>query len=212
VADAPPPAVANQPNFGEAWKAVIDFAKTLISISAALLAAVASLVLTGTLKLSGLAYLPPLLLVVSTLLAIYGFGQAISALRKGEHRRAGLMYCNLAVFVLIGAIVLAPFAMSRPPEPPLLEVLAKIEQATGNWSTPLTPKNFLGVERNGEEHLVSFRVPAGRMEVAFTPSKDEFRYVRTVADCPVAVCPACPSCCPPPPRKPVLAPPAERKC
>jgi hypothetical protein len=200
MSSLPPPAVAT-PNFDETWKAVIDFAKTVMSIASALLAAIASLVLVGTLKLEGAAIVPPVLLILCIVCCLFGFGRSIDALRKGLDRKPALAFCNVAVFLLITAIVLAPYKMAQAPARPLDEALAKIESATKSWATPLTPALVSGVERNGDEHIITYRLPAGRMEVAFTPAKNELRYARMLADCPVPVCPACPSCSPQEARK-----------
>src|ERR1700688_1791647 len=95
-----PPAVPT-PKFEEAWKGVIDFAKTVLSIGAALLAAVASLLLVGKYKLEGLGWVPPALLIMSIMLSLYGFGLSIHALRSGLPRGNALLFCNLSVFALI---------------------------------------------------------------------------------------------------------------
>ena len=103
--------VTSSQNFVEEWKSVIDFTKTVLSISTGLLAAIASLLLIGNYRLQGYGWVPPVLLIISALLSLFGFGRAIQALRAGSAKNAALWLSNISVFVLIGAIISAPFAI-----------------------------------------------------------------------------------------------------
>lgn len=170
MATPPPPPCT--PKFEESWKAVIDFAKTVLSIGSALLAAIASLLLVGNFELQDYGWVSPVLLIVSMLLSLYGLGGAIQALRSGVHRPRALLFCNLSVALLIAGIVAAPFTINVEPKTLSIDqVLAKVETTTRQWPIELSARNCRKIERNGDDLVLIYESGGKSSQVTYSTTK-----------------------------------------
>jgi hypothetical protein len=154
-------------NFIEEWKGVIDFTKTVLSISTGLLAAIASLLLVGNYKLHGTGWIPPTLLIVSALMSLFGFGRAIQALRTGSTKKAALLLSNLSVIVLIAAVVSAPFAIETESSS-IDQALSSIEAATKKWPVDLSARNCSEISRKGEELTLTYQANGHTTQVVYS--------------------------------------------
>lgn len=154
-------------NFIEEWKSVIDFAKTVLSISTGLLAAVASLLLIGNYKLQGTGWVPPVLLVVSIVLSLFGFGRAIQSLRAGSAKNSALWFTNGSLVVLVAGIISAPFAIETPASS-IDQALSVIEAATKKWPVDLSARNCSEISRNGEELTLTYQANGHSAQVQYS--------------------------------------------
>lgn len=154
-------------NFVEEWKSVIDFTKTVLSISTGLLAAIASLLLIGSYKLQGYGWVPPALLIISILLSLYGFGRAIQALRTGTSKAAALLLSNISVGFLIVAIGSAPFAIQTEASS-IDQALSSIEAATKKWPVDLSARNCSQISRTGEELTLTYEANGHTAQVLYS--------------------------------------------
>jgi hypothetical protein len=159
--------VASSPNFVEEWKSVIDFTKTVLSISTGLLAAIASLLLIGNYKLQGTGWIPPALLMLSALMSLFGFGRAIQALRANTAKNAALLLSNLSVLALIAAIVSAPFAIETEASS-IDQALSSVEAATKKWPVDLSARNCSEISRKGEELILTYQANGRTTQVVFS--------------------------------------------
>src|ERR1700690_1078176 len=103
------------PNHLEAWKGLIDFAKTVLSLSTAVLAAYVSYVVVNGESLHGWDFISPGLLVASIILSLFGFGRALPALKSGTSSVPGIFMTNASVGALVLAICLIPFTQPMHP-------------------------------------------------------------------------------------------------
>lgn len=94
-------------NHLEAWKAVIDFVKTIISISAAILTAFVGYYALNQLSLGAslFNFISPLLLLASIVAALFGFGRSIKAISSGATQVAGVLLSNVSAILLLGGIL-----------------------------------------------------------------------------------------------------------
>lgn len=177
MATPPPPPCT--PKFEESWKAVIDFAKTVLSIASALLAAVASLLLVGSYELQGYGWASPVLLIGSMLLCLYGLGGAIVALRRGVHNNRALLYCNVSVVLLVAAIVAAPFTINVEPKVVSIDqILAKVETTTRQWPAELAARNCRKIERSGDDVVLTYDAGGKTVQVAYSTTRKEIVQIR----------------------------------
>jgi len=99
----------NKDNHVQAWKALIDFSKVVLAFSSALTAAVIGYYLTNDIRPSFFSLLPVMVLVLSAVLSLYGFGRGIVSIKTGETRKSGLTFCNLAAVALFVGVLLVFF-------------------------------------------------------------------------------------------------------
>jgi hypothetical protein len=167
------------PNPDEAWKGVIDFAKTVLGIGSALLAAIASLLLVGNYKLEGFGWLPPGLLIISMLLCLYGFGGAIQALRSGNASHRALLCTNTSVVVLVVAIVTSPFLIHIDKGTGSIDnVLTHVETTTRQWHAELSAKNCRRVEQIGEDLLLTYEAGGQTTQVFYSSAAKQIVQIR----------------------------------
>lgn len=152
----------------EAWKTVTEFAKTVISISSAILTAFIAYYVANQPDFdeSRLNYLSPALLVIAIVCAIFAFGRAIKAVKSGDSQKGGVAFANASVvFMLAGVLAIATLQFKKSQS--LDVVLAGIEKETASLPTPLSPGMAHKVLTSGDDYLVTFRTAAGLIAVTY---------------------------------------------
>ena len=162
----------------EAWKALIDFAKTMVSLSVAILTALIGyyIVEKPVVTQSEMKYIPPVLIVLSIFVAIYGIGRAIRAVKSGESEKSGVLFSNISVILLIAGILTLPLLKANK-RLTLDGVLLKIENESktkpGLFS--YSPTYVENVEVRGTKYFVSYK--SGNATKKVTYSTEEGRIV-----------------------------------
>jgi hypothetical protein len=131
----------------EAWKAVTEFTKVIISLSTSVLT-----LLVGYMTVN---WIPPFLLVVSIIFSIYGFGRAIPAIKTGDQQPASLLYSNLSAFALTLGIMTVPF-ISIEKNQTIDNVLHIVEQETQSLNHELSPKNCKEVTLQDDLYVLKY--------------------------------------------------------
>jgi hypothetical protein len=154
-------------NHIEAWKGVVDFTKTVMSLAAGLLAAFVTFFVVNGRQLVGWEYLSPGLLIASVLLSLYGFGQALSALKSGTSSWPSILFSNAGAVALVVAICALPFTL-RPRTGSIDEALAKVESETKMFPVDLAAKNCRAIERRGESLVLSYEAMGKLASVTYS--------------------------------------------
>lgn len=144
----------------EAWKALFDFTKTLVSLSAAILTALIGyyVVEKPAVTQSAVRYVPPVLIVVSIVFAIYGIGRAIRAIKSGKSESYGVLLINISVWLLILGILTLPFAGAD--EQPTLDCILLAIQSKTTTKPGLflyNPTNVVNVKVRGTNYIVRYK-------------------------------------------------------
>ena len=116
-------------NHVEAWKGVIDFGKTVISISSAVLTAFLGYYALNQISMWGsyLNFVSPVLLLLSIVMALFGFGRSIKAISSGSSQKSGIGLTNWSVVFLVGGI-LAVALINIGSNKSLEKILAEIDR------------------------------------------------------------------------------------
>lgn len=173
----------NDKSHVEAWKAVTEFAKTVISICSAILTAMLAYYVANQSDFheSRLNYLSPALLVIAIGCAIFAFGRSIKAVKSGDSQRGGVAYANASVvFMLAGILLIAAIQLKKSES--LDSVLAKIEKETANLPLKLTPDMVLKVVTSDANYLVTYRKDADLIAVAFAAKEGRVTRLEHVAE------------------------------
>ena len=156
----------------DAWKAVIDFNKTTISVASAVLTAlVAYLRISGSIwEMSLMNTVPVILLLVAAALAIFSFGRSISALKSGESAKHGVLFANLGFFALaLGILSLALVTVGS--DRSIREILELVEAETAGFRLPLSPSNCHSIELRRDQYVLRYSI--GDQEAMVTLSVDD---------------------------------------
>lgn len=158
----------NDKSHVEAWKAVTEFAKTVISICSAVLTALLAYYVANRSEFdeSQLNYLSPLLLVISIVCAIFAFGRAIKAVKSGDSQKGGVLFANISVaFMVAGVLAIAAIQLKQGQS--LDVVLVKIEKETASLSVQLRPDMVHKVETSDADYRVTYRNASDQIAVTF---------------------------------------------
>jgi len=156
-------------NTSEAYKSVIDFNKTIISMSSAILAALIGYLVYQKVPFRLINYVSVFLLVVSIFLSILGFGQAIKTIKDSVSRKATIGFTNWGAFFLILGI-LAILAV-KDDEKTIDNVLNTVEKNTTTLAKNLSTKNCVSIELKSDSYFLVYHVDSSNIEVIYSLSK-----------------------------------------
>ena len=164
-------------NHTEAWKAVTEFSKTVLSLSATVLAAIASyLVLQGA-AITAWTAIAPALLVLAIILSLYGFGRAIKALKTGTSQTFALLGCNLGAVALLLSILALPFTLRSEPAT-IDSMLSAIENGTHSFPVPLSASNCRTITRQGDDYILTYATANATAQVTYSAAKNEILSIK----------------------------------
>ncbi len=125
-------------NRREAWAAVIDFDKTVISIASGVLTAFSGYVFINHLEFSFAVLAALFFLAASIICAIFGFGRALTAIRDSTEIQTGISFSNVAPYLLFFGLIAALF--SRQERKDTIDfVLKQVEATTQSFQVRLSP-------------------------------------------------------------------------
>lgn len=146
----------------EAWKAVTDFAKTVVSLASGVLT-----VLIGYYVTSGFVagyrfvnYAAPGLLALAVLCGIFGFGRAIRAISKGGSEVGGIWLCNISVLFLLAGVMASAFVRSDEPYS-LVRMVAIATKVVSEPPFAIESNSLLGADLKGGVGVVKYRYRCG---------------------------------------------------
>jgi hypothetical protein len=161
----------------EAWKSVIDFAKTIISIASAILTAFIGYYALNQIPLTGswLNFVSPVLLLVSIITALYGFGRSIKAVSSGVSQKDGVLLSNLSVgFLLLG--ILAVALVNTGGNKSLDKVLADIDKMPPVSGFELKQDAIQKIVMEDQNYVITYARDA--VSVTVTYSEKEGRIIK----------------------------------
>jgi hypothetical protein len=118
-------------------------------------------------SLHGWNFISPGLLVASIILALFGFGRALPALKSGNSSVPGIFMTNASVAALVLAICLIPF--TQPTHPTSIDqVLARIEGSTKKYPVDLAASNCHSIERKGDSWVLEYSAGVATAQVIYS--------------------------------------------
>ncbi len=158
----------NDKSHVEAWKSLIELIKTLLSIDSAILAAMAGYYVLSDdpLQPTLTNYLSPGLLIASMLLATYGFGRAIKAIKDGSSEKWGIGLTNLSILFLVLGIACIVLIEREKPDT-LATALERAEKEAAGLNLSRASLQSIGLV-NGH-YVIRYRDAAGTTTLSYSP-------------------------------------------
>ncbi|GAA3963080.1 hypothetical protein GCM10022246_15400 [Pedobacter ginsengiterrae] len=144
------------PNIKEAYQAVIDFNKTIISITSAILAALISFLVFQDYTLSLLNLVAPVVFVLSLIFSILGIGRAIPAINLDQSKKWAVRFSNLGAGLMILGII-SIYLIKKPEKATIDTALSDIEKTLSKIYPVIRIKNCQKIELMGENYLFHFK-------------------------------------------------------
>lgn len=153
----------------EAYKSIIDFNKTIITIASSVLTALIAYVIYQNIDLATLNYISIGLIVLAILFSLSGFGAAISTVKDEKSRPKTVLMTNASVFILTGGIVLTLFAFKNRQEKSIDAILTKIEKSTTTLNQKFSPKSMKSLEYANETYTIVYKIDSLEHTVVYAP-------------------------------------------
>ena len=160
----------------EAWKAVTEFTKVIVSLSTSILTILVGYITLNSIDLSFYNLLPPFFLILAIVLSLFGFGRAIPAIKSGNQDRNSILFSNLSVLALIIGIISIPI-ISVNPQPSVDGVLKIVEQETQSLSYQLSPEKCEKVTVQGDVYTLSYSLKEKSVVVKYSKKSKEIIFV-----------------------------------
>ncbi len=153
----------------EAYKSVIDFNKTIISISSTILAALIAYLVYQKIEFRLINYVSLILLVISITLSIWGFGQAIATVKDGKSRTGTIALTNFGAFFLMAGILANLFV--KDDVKTIDEILKSVEKSTTTLNKKLSPQNCSSIELKDEAYILQYKIDTTNSVVTYSIKK-----------------------------------------
>lgn len=158
-----------QINTVEAYKSVIDFNKTIISMSSAVLAALIAYLIYQNVEFRLFNYVSVALLVISILLSIFGFGQAIRTVKDGVSRTGTIALTNFGAIFLMAGILANLFI--KDDIKTIDEILKSVEKSTITLDKKLLPQNCKSIELKDDDYILQYKGDTTNSVVTYSIKK-----------------------------------------
>lgn len=159
-------------NNKEAYLAVIEFNKTIVSITSAVLAALITFIVFQDYGLGVKNIIPPIILVVSLFFSLMGIGNAIPAIRLDQSRIWAVRYSNIGAFLMIVGILFIGI-IQKPAQPTMDSALVNIEKSLNKIYPFVQAKNCLKVQLKNDEYVFHFQKDTLKRKVIYSIEKDK---------------------------------------
>ena len=165
-------------NTVDAYKSIIDFNKTIITIASSVLTALIAYVIYQNIDLNALNYISIGLIVLAILFSLFGFGGAISTIKDEKPRPKTVFFTNASGFILIGGVVLTLFAFKQRQDKSVDQILTNIEKSTTTLNQKLSPKNMKSLEYEKETYTIVYKIDSLEHTVVYTTKTDKIAIIK----------------------------------
>lgn len=162
----------------DAYKSIIDFNKTIITISSSVLSALIAYVIYQNIDPNAMNYISIGLIVLAILFSLFGFGGAIKTVKDGQSRPLTVFVSNASGFILISGIVLTLFAFKHRQEKSVDDILTTIERRTTTLNPKLTAKTMNSLEYNNDKYTIIYRIDSVEYKVVYEVKTDKIESIK----------------------------------
>ncbi len=159
-------------NVKEAYTAVIDFNKTIISITSAILAALISYLVFQDYNLNLINLISPISLMISLIFSLLGIGYAIPAINIGQSKIWAVRFSNIGAAIMLIGIILIVF-IEKKEKPTIDKVLNHIETSLKKVDSRFIQKNCQSFELLDNKYIIHYSYDKSRKKVVYSLDQDK---------------------------------------
>ena len=163
-------------NTSEAYKSVIDFNKTIISISSSILAALIAYLVYQKISFRLLNFISLIFLVCSIIFSIAGFGKAIMTIKDNYSRKATIVLSNFGAFFLILGIL--AILLIKEDKQTIDNILYNVENSTTRLGKHFSPEKCIKIELRDENYIFTYKTDSTINEVFYSTSINIITMIR----------------------------------
>lgn len=162
----------------DAYKSIIEFNKTIITISSSVLSALIAYIIYKNIDLNALNYISIGSIILAILFSLFGFGGAITTIKDGQSRPFTVFVSNASGFILITGIFLTLFAFKHRQEKSINDILTTIEKTTNTLKQKLTAKTMNSLEYNNDKYTIIYRIDSAEYKVVYEVNTDKIESIK----------------------------------
>lgn len=159
-------------NIKEAYTAVIDFNKTIVSISSTILAALISYLVFQEYDFTIRNFTSPILLVISITFSFFGFGFAIPAINVAQAKIWAVRFSNIGAAVMLLGIISIAFIQKKELND-LDKILHKVETTFKTIDPKINRSNCQSFSLSGETYIFNFTDNKTIKQVTFSTNSQQ---------------------------------------
>lgn len=160
----------------EAYKQVIEFNKTIITLSSGAFTALTAYLIYQKIEFNRLNYLSFALLFLSILLSIMSLGGAIKPIKTGVSNKLVITFANIGGYLLLGG--LGCLILIKKDEKNIDGVLKKIESTTTGYHKDLAAKNCTAIEFKNNAYILHYKTDSTYVDVTYSLENDKIISVK----------------------------------
>jgi len=163
----------------EAYKQIIEFTKVIISLASTILTALMGYLVFEHKALEGLNLIGPILLVISILFSLQGFGKAIKTVKTGVTNQSAILYTNLGAGIMILGIISISFIKPEK-EISIDSVLEAVSKSSTSLKKSLFPENCDRIDKRGEDYVIHYKADSLSTQVVYSVKENRISSIQRV--------------------------------
>jgi len=165
-------------NIKEAYTAVIDFNKTIISITSTILAALISYLVFQDYSLGFPNILSPIALIISLVFSFFGIGCAIPAININQSKIWAVRFSNIGAAIMLTGIILIIF-IEKKNSPDINTILVHIEKSLEKVDSKLNQSNCKSFELIDNTYVLNYEHDTIKKQVIYSLDKEKIISLKT---------------------------------
>ena len=166
---------ANQ-NHLEAMKSITEFTKVIVSLATSILTILIGYITLNNIELTLTNLSSSILLLLSIIFSIYGFGRTIPAIKTGNGGQKSILFSNISVLFLVIGIFVIPL-INIPPKNSIKNVLSIVQKDTTSLSYNLSPDKCIQVNFQDEIYMLTYNSNGKTVTVKFSTKSNEIIFI-----------------------------------
>lgn len=162
----------------EAYKSIIDFNKTILTIASSVLTILIAYVIYQNIDLNTLNFISIGLIVFAILFALFGFGSAIETIKDGKSRPSAILMSNASGFILISGIVLILFTFKYRQEKSIDFILNTIEKSTTTLNQKLSAAKMNSLNYKDYKYTIIYQIDSIEQTVIYQVNTDKIESIK----------------------------------
>lgn len=157
----------------DAYKSIIDFNKTIITLASGILTGLIAFKIYSDLAIDFYTCTCIGLIVLSIFLSLFAFGGAIQTVKNGTSQPSTIFLTNVGAFSLVIGILMI-FALDIQKKSPSIDLmLNQIEQTTSSLGKDLKPDKVKEIHFQDPNYLITYGTDSVSVTVVYSSEKEQ---------------------------------------
>lgn len=159
-------------NYKDSYLSVIEFNKVIVSIASTILAALISYLVFQEYDFTFRNLISPIVIFISLILSLFGFGNAIPAIKKDQSRKWAIRASNAAASFMFIGIGLIGFIQPKK-DKTINDILKYVESSSINFNHNLIPNNCSEISFINRDYILKYNLDSIVVKTIYSLDDDK---------------------------------------